>query len=78
MTTSLEDALAALGVPCAVDVEQRLAILRPMPHATGFTQLATRTRIVALAREHGFTHVALDLADIDTTGERTGAVVSGD
>jgi predicted kinase len=75
---ALEAALASLGVPCAVDAEQRLAVLRPTVSATNFAQPAMRARIVALAQEHGFTHVALDLADVHSKGERRGAVVSGD
>ena len=75
---TLESALASLGVPCVVEAEQRLAILRPTVHGSSFAKPAVRARIVALALEHGFTHVALDLADVQTTGERAGAVVSGD
>jgi hypothetical protein len=75
---ALESALASLGVPCAVEAEQRLAVLRPKVQGSSFAKPAVRARIVALALEHGFTHIALDLADIHTTGERAGAVVSGD
>jgi hypothetical protein len=78
MAAALENALAALGVPCAVEAEQRLAVLRPKVQGSTFAQPAMRARIVALALEHGFTHVAVDLADVHTTGERAGAVVSGD
>lgn len=77
---ALESALASLGVPCAVEADHRLAVLRPkaLEGGSSFAKPAVRARIVALALEHGFTHVALDLADVDTTGERAGAVVSGD
>ena len=78
MAAALEKALVSLGLPCGVEAEQRLAILRPKVQASSFAQPAVRARIVALALEHGFTHVALDLADIHSTGERTGAVVSVD
>ena len=66
---TLERALASLGVPCAVEAEQRLAILRPKVQGSSFAKPAVRARIVAL-----------DLADVHTTGEgeRAGAVVSGD
>jgi len=37
-----------------------------------------RVPVVALAQEHGFTHGAVDLADVHSKGERSGAVVSGD
>ena len=75
---ALEGALASLGVPCTVEAEQRLAILRPKVSGTNFAQAAMRARIVALAQEHGFTHVALDLGDVHSNGERRGAAVSGD
>ena len=75
---ALESALTSLGVPCVVEAEQRLAVLRPKVQGSSFATPAVRARIVALALEHGFTHVALDLTDIHTRGERAGAVVSGD
>ena len=75
---ALETALASLGLPCTVEAEQRLAVLRPKVDGSSFSPTALRARIVALALEHGFTHVALDLADVHTTGERAGAAVSGD
>ena len=75
---ALESALASLGVPCTVEAEQRLAVLRPKVDGSAFAPRAVRARIVAVALEHGFTHVALDLADFHTTEERTGAAVSGD
>jgi hypothetical protein len=71
-------ALTELGVPCALDVEERLAVLRPIaPHAW-VSDAETRARVVALALTHGFTHVALDLAELHMGGERAGAPVSGD
>lgn len=75
---ALENALASLGLPCSVEAEQRLAILRPKLSGINFAQPEVRARIVAMAQEHGFTHVALDLADVHSKGERRGAVVSGD
>lgn len=75
---ALESALASLGVPCTVEARQRLAVLRPKVDSSSFAPAAVRAKIVAMALEHGFTHVALDLADVHTTGERTGAAVSGD
>lgn len=75
---SFVTALADLGAPCALDVEGRLAVLRPIaPHAW-VSDAETRGRVVALALTHGFTHVALDLADLHLGGERAGAPVSGD
>ena len=77
-SAAMESALASLGLPCTVEAEERLAILRPKLSGINFAQPAVRARIVALAQEHGFTHVALDLADVHLKGERRGAVVSGD
>ena len=74
---ALENALASLGVPCIVEAQQRLAVLRPKVNGSSFAPPAVRARIVALALEHGFTHVALELADVHSSGERTGAAVSG-
>ena len=75
---ALETALASLGLPCLVEAEQRLAVLRLKVDGRSFAAPEIRARIVALALEHGFTHVALDLADVHTRGERPGAAVSGD
>ena len=74
---ALEIALASLGVPCTVEAEQRLAVLRAKVDGSSLAPPAVRARIVALALEHGFTHVALDLADVHLSGERRGAAVSG-
>ena len=75
---ALETALASLGLPCLVEAEQRLAVLRLKVDGRSFAAPAIRARIVALALEHGFTHVALDLADVHSKAERRGAAVSGD
>jgi hypothetical protein len=74
---SLEDALAALGIPCVVEADNRLAVLRALPGSPSFADDALRLRIVALATEHGFSHVAVDLANISADEERPGAAVSG-
>jgi hypothetical protein len=75
---ALGRALAAVGFPCAVAADERVAILHPRGDRDALADVAFRTRIVAIAREHGFTHVALDLTDSDQPGERAGAVVPGD
>lgn len=75
---SLELALAAVGVPCSVEPHQRLAVLRPSADGPSLVEESLRARVVALATEHGFTHVALDLTDTSADRERAGAAVSGD
>ena len=64
--TRLESALRDAGIPCAVEANERLAVLVPDAHAAdapGADWAARRSEIVAIAREHGFTHVALELRD---------------
>ena len=56
---ALQDALEALGLPCAVETRERLAVL--IPRATPVLTVAMRERAVELARAHGFTHVALEI-----------------
>ena len=74
---ALEHALAALGVPCVVEAQERLAVLRPSTDAAILADPAVRAQVVALAMHHGFTHVAVELANLATAEERTGATVSG-
>lgn len=55
-------ALRAAGIAC--DVEARAALALIVVPAADATRLATddlRRRVLALAREHGFTHVAVEL-----------------
>jgi hypothetical protein len=55
---SLQQALSAAGVPAAVEAQGRVAVITsPVP-----LDAASRRRIVALGREHGFSNVALELA----------------
>jgi hypothetical protein len=59
---SLTDALAQFGLMCRVEERDGLAIVHP--GAASDVQLAdtgVRRQIVALARERGFTHVAVAL-----------------
>ncbi|HSA56752.1 MAG TPA: hypothetical protein VLE53_13665 [Gemmatimonadaceae bacterium] len=63
---ALERALRAEGMACRVEARERLAIMVPdtLPAPGAGIDLATRTvreRALALARAHGFTHVALEL-----------------
>jgi len=59
----LQRALGGAGLSCDVDAVDRLVVLRFDPLA-GHEPVATKTarqRIIALARAHGFTHVAVEL-----------------
>ncbi|HEY0970606.1 MAG TPA: hypothetical protein VGE02_06485 [Gemmatimonadales bacterium] len=60
----LERALSGDGLRCTVEARGRLAIVRAGDAAGATSALGdpdARARIVALAREHGFTHAALEL-----------------
>ncbi len=66
MTASaLEAALRAAGVPCGVEGRDTLAIVTMATDASHFVDEGLRRQTLALAREHGFTHVALELLDAE-------------
>jgi hypothetical protein len=75
---ALAAALSAIGHPCEVDMHERMAVLRPAGGAGMMADDALRARIVSLATEHGFTHVAVELTDDGVVQERASAVVPGD
>ena len=59
---ALATAIAKLGVDCALEVRGGLALLLPTPEgATALQQDESRRAVLALAKEHGFTHVAIEL-----------------
>lgn len=59
---ALEAALAAIGVHGRVEAEGPLAILS-LSDGSLLVDVATREAVVALATQHGFSHVALELTD---------------
>jgi hypothetical protein len=60
--TALAEALAALGVQCALEVRSGLALLLPTPDGVArLDEDETRRAVLALGRQHGFTHVAIEL-----------------
>lgn len=72
MTERLELAMRNAGVSCRVEARDRLAIVVPERSENGFTLSADdRARIIELARDAGFTHVAVEL-------DPAGAPLSGD
>jgi len=60
--SALAAAIAALGVQCTLEARGGLALLLPVPASIERLQHhETRRAVLALAREHGFTHVAIEL-----------------
>lgn len=57
--TSLARALREAGLDCVVESRERLALLTAREPDTAWNE-ELRDRVVRLAREHGFTHVALE------------------
>jgi hypothetical protein len=56
--------LTALGLECAVEGRDGLAIIRTAPPvARLLADPDLRRRIVALARAHGFTHIAVAIGE---------------
>ena len=61
---ALERALVASGIACAVDGHGTLAVLVPRGDAIArLASPAARDAVQAMAREHGFTHAAVELTD---------------
>jgi len=59
---ALAAAIAKLGIACALEVRGGLALLLPTPEGAAALQGEERRRaVIALAKEHGFTHVAIEL-----------------
>jgi hypothetical protein len=65
-TEGLEAALREIGIPCRVEAHERLAVLIVSAEARARTAREWRRAAVRLAREHGFTHVALELPAEET------------
>lgn len=75
---ALAAALSAIGYSCEVEARERMVVLRPAAGAHALADATLRARVVALAAEHGFSHVAVELTDDMCVGERARAAVSGD
>jgi hypothetical protein len=70
---ALAVAIAELGVQCSLEVRGGLALLLPVQESVAALQVPdTRRAVLALARSHGFTHVAIELPS-DRRGEERGA-----
>jgi hypothetical protein len=73
----LERALRELGLHCAVEAWDALAVAVPERGERGFENPETRQRAIALARTHGFSHLAVELRGAES--ERSArATLSGD
>ena len=59
---ALAEALEAHGIACDVEARDTLAVLVPRAEADALSTPEGRELTVRLAREHGFTHVAVELA----------------
>ena len=68
---ALQRALAAAGFACTVETHDRLAVLVPddADAAARLAEPAARRQASSLAREHGFTHAALELVASDGEGQ---------
>ena len=69
---ALASVIAELGVQCALEARGGLALLLPVQESVATLQSPdTRRAVLALARTHGFTHVAIELpTDRRDAGER--------
>jgi len=63
----LVEALRAIGLDCRVDARDRMALIAVHQGSAALVDDALRGQVVALARAHGFTHVALDLPPADAS-----------
>ena len=59
---ALASAIAELGIACDVEARGGLVLLLPAPESVSkLAEEGTRRAALALARQHGFTHVAIEL-----------------
>jgi hypothetical protein len=54
-------ALDAIGIACVVEPRAGLAILKACRDSRALIAASVRRDVLALARDHGFTHVAVEL-----------------
>ena len=70
---TLEAGLRALGITCAVEAHERLAVIIPTGDTTMLEDARIRRAAMALLPAHGFTHLALELTVPDLgLGEEAG------
>lgn len=68
---ALQRALASAGFACTVEAHDRLAVIVPddADIAARLAESPARRAASSLAREHGFTHAALELVATDGAGQ---------
>ena len=59
----LERALRAIGLRITVEAMDALAIVVPEPGERSFESAEVRARAIALARSHGFSHLAVEVRE---------------
>jgi hypothetical protein len=64
--TELACALEAAGIVCTVEAWDGLAVIVPARAGLSLADDHLRKRVVALAREHGFTHAAVELGPMES------------
>jgi hypothetical protein len=62
---TLETSLGALGIDCRVEGRDRLAVLVPRGPVDLLADGRVRRKVLRLARDQGFTHIALELVAAD-------------
>ena len=60
---SLESLLRDRGIACRVEARERLALLVCEGSVALLDDAAVRREVVSVLRDHGFTHLALELDD---------------
>jgi hypothetical protein len=69
--TALAAAIAQLGVQCSLEARGGLVLLLPVKASVEALQSPdTRRAVLALCREHGFTHVGVELPSDRRGAER--------
>lgn len=69
---ALAEGITALGLDCAIEARGGLALLLPASDSVAkLAQIDTRRAALALARQHGFTHVAIELPNDRRTRRST-------
>ena len=72
MSPALETALRELGVRCTVETRGGLAVLTAAPDERAFESAEVRREALAILRAHGFTHAAVEIADVSAVDAPAG------
>jgi hypothetical protein len=69
---TLQAALDTLGIACTVEPHDRLAVIVPVGGVDPLESRRVRGEALRLARDHGFTHIAVELVEYDPSAARDG------